>query len=975
MSFNKANSDDAFIYFRNMLESRKNKKERTRLAQPDIGLARDNMIMKSSKEDHRDTNDRDGKEHRHECDAIFSELFLKIIHAAAGRLRKTDLDELQHDFARACPEEPMLLRRILKHLRECWYTGAEKTIRLSPGDFSLTEDQKAEMRHHAPAKRFDERKLKYKFNAVIALFETEGYVPAIYQKMFLNQHSLGTEDFKLLTIPPENCVAARILRSKRNKQQRHQVGSHRCENPNHYICQQTSTTNHLRSEIDPCLVNKIIHHLCCESDGPFAQYKFVEWEDMLYGNIHEIRGLPQFGKTKAMLMLGWILYFKCGTPMLLIPRSDSAAYSDIKSSVNDFNLMIRETIYLLRGSKRGCPTDAYALKYICTRDKKSTVEEIINGGHPFVYARVGTAGNVRKIAEDILPIISRNFGASNDGYINCALMIDEAQNTIGHAGLHKGHNKDLHKSNRFKLDKAYHFDSYDGVQEALCYGIARETLGADSNFEMTVNGYLADEENCRIPASLADAYDTAGEHIRSRSEDGKSLQFGIFKCVRHVVLVSATMAPTLINQNHATGNVIAVPTPAVPHCGYHPSLNQEAQIPCYPIKVPERVSISDPITQNCPALFDVVKNSVMDSSGFHHVLAYLSLGRNQKIDEAITVMREQHWKSPKPVILMTAYATANDENIQKRCGVRITGNLKAQEILKMVENADKALHTAPLNRRRPPGMYYGDMVTCSDGRNRKLVRKGGDLRAYGEIYEIQALESDPKSIALEIRLPKSGHYRVRTALSIVQKAISLASVQLDHVKLVTVGASLLREGVTVKTNDHRLAATRMIICSSLTSLQKWDHGRLIQVSARIAGLMHAGQSMPEFYAPSDVIHSLREAYKFQGALYSAVDRGRCLGENPVKAIRNQNVNGFGKAPSANIAKPNQMPETIIDDVTHGSTFSCDDSGGENCHVSASRDDEAFLDGFDDNGIHAHWKNRKVVGSRSRRPAKRRRVSR
>ena len=42
-----------------------------------------------------------------------------------------------------------------------------------------------------------------------------------------------------------------------------------------------------------------------------------------------------------MIMLGWILFFKYGTPMVLIPRSDASAYPDMERSVKD----IKEVLF------------------------------------------------------------------------------------------------------------------------------------------------------------------------------------------------------------------------------------------------------------------------------------------------------------------------------------------------------------------------------------------------------------------------------------------------------------------------------------------------------------------------------------------------------------------------------------------------------------------------------------------------------
>ena len=149
----------------------------------------------------------------------------------------------------------------------------------------------------------------------------------------------------------------------------------------------------------------------------------------------------------------------------------------------------------------------------------------------------------------------------------------------------------------------------------------------------------------------------------------------------------------------------------------------------------------------------------------------------------------------------------------------------------------------------------------------------------------------------------------------------LSGISLDTVKMVTVGAGLLKEGVTVKTNDHRLAATRMAIAGSLETLRRWDLGRVIQVSARIAGLMLDGQRLPEFYGPQVILDMLDEAYQVQMATYSAVDRGRLLNQTPRRALLEQNVEGCGDLnESVRLARPRQMPEDIHEDIRHNSSI-------------------------------------------------------
>ena len=653
-------------------------------------------------------------------------------------------------------------------------------------------------------------------------------------------------------------------------------------------------------------MDAVLHILFCADGAEFGEYRgLLEWDHNNYGRIHEIRGDPQSGKTYGMLSLATIRYFKYGQPCILIPRSAGEAYSDIKKSVEDFNAKILEAIIQVRGSAQGVHVEDYQLKYCCTADSargrgRDRVEGWIRETVPLVYSRIGSAGNVRTLCHDWLPLIARSYGITEDGYINALVLIDESHNTHQDARLHTG-DRAAFALGRSQLQRAVHHTHFETLEDAI---------------ELAV---LADyPESSRDSRSARRAVDRVKAQVRGRC-DGRG-RFTLLNCVRDVVNVSATHTPSHINQRtYQRGNVVEVPLPPGRAAGFSPLLQDHQRIQCHAIETVERVASEMSIEEAVPGLFTVVDER-MDREGFDHTLTYLAIARNARIDETIDVLRKKYRRHDKPLILISAYATSTDSDGVRR-GARITGNRAAYPILKHLVSADRHLHYCPGDNRKPPDHFWGDSYACPDGRVRKLVRKGGNIPLHGKVRKQR------RRRRMDVRLPKAMQYRIRATLDIVQRALSVEGADLANVKIVTVGRTLLKEGVVVKTNDHNLAPTGMVLTGALKTLRGhgWNHVRTKQAAARIASpYLRDDQRIPEFFAPQEIIDQNNQAYSCQLAMYEAVDLGNERGQAPRQAIRAQNVAGYGDMPDGTrIAARRQMDDQVCADVRHGSTLNPD----------------------------------------------------
>ena len=175
-----------------------------------------------AKADDEDAEDDEGEDA--ESTALFSKVYVPLLHAAGGNLTPPQVDKLQADFVQAAPRDPQLFDRVVRKVRLNWYNALCAGFRALPKDVAFDANLKEDiLQQRRPQPNFDETRLKRCFRSVLAQFDPETaadsnypYVPAFYQNLLLSRSTLGDRDYRTLAEPPQTCVAARVLRAMRS---------------------------------------------------------------------------------------------------------------------------------------------------------------------------------------------------------------------------------------------------------------------------------------------------------------------------------------------------------------------------------------------------------------------------------------------------------------------------------------------------------------------------------------------------------------------------------------------------------------------------------------------------------------------------------------------------------------------------------------------------------------------------------------
>eukprot|EP00944_MAST-04C_sp_MAST-4C-sp1_P014355 g14355.t1 len=655
---------------------------------------------------------------------------------------------------------------------------------------------------------------------------------------------------------------------------------------------------------DVNVIDQILNQLYGMEGSEFHGYGFGEWKDAeQYGKLTLIAGRTQLGKTQATLMMSWKLFFCASVPTLYFARSSAEAYIEMKNAIKDFNDKIDHVLDGFDVEQR-C-WHLYHLHYAeGSYDRRTTnnpSDGILSDKKALFYVRILTAINIRRAIALYAKKVARQFGAHSSyrGYINCAVVIDECQNTAQTRRL------DVRK-----LESAIHSNVFPELHQAVEEGV-RHTYGnlATEQYEQ----YIVDAtEMCR--------------HRLGRRHRGLTLM----NSFRHVVLISATHATTnmlihsraigktkiQVQDNHhdywgftnriklyfitptTTANALvrrgdlieqkngdetlasgilatfrstsenttilevylSQGTFQAGRCLWFADVEQEYVV----TEVDEGVRIvnvqeenidenfSEPFSQ--PYVTTTVQD-VLQRDGFDHVLAYGCYGRNAVINDFVDSIRQRH--SNKPVICLCAYASSDGR------GARITGNRAANDILNAIGTADAQLHCYP-GGRRERGQYWGQIIDTDDGQ-RRLVRGAGQL--------LQMTEDG----FIDIYLPKNRQYRIRTQLDLVKKATELQGIEniyQSELKIFTVGGNLLREGVTVKTRDHHFPITCMIVAGAQRTLSKQDMVRVTQACGRICGRRIQDENIrdPQLVCPKDIAMQLRDYMLIDHGIFLSINR-------------------------------------------------------------------------------------------------------
>jgi hypothetical protein len=295
-----------------------------------------------------------------------------------------------------------------------------------------------------------------------------------------------------------------------------------------------------------------------------------------------------------------------------------------------------------------------------------------------------------------------------------------------------------------------------------------------------------------------------------------SVAWSIPELATYMVGVTATLAPRVM----VLGQEVSITSlvPADSYFGYASDLSEERTIKMVSTESlpadPDEDMGADDCSKNHPLNafphIRSVSRTVLARPGFEHLVIFCSTNRNEYlVNIGKWVLRNAVSGDDLAFVCLSIGGSA-----LSKYGSIVIGNdtPRTRAVMARMGQADKKLH-----KMRAPGTKT---AIGAKHNGQRVLHNGGLLEERGSIAV-----DDPMELP-EVAFVKSACYRIRTVLDVLQEALLQEGVDSSRVKIITIGNSLLREGVTIKTSDHKFGPTAMVL--AFKSLL--DHVRLIQVS-------------------------------------------------------------------------------------------------------------------------------------------------
>lgn len=282
----------------------------------------------------------------------------------------------------------------------------------------------------------------------------------------------------------------------------------------------------------------------------------------------------------------------------------------------------------------------------------------------------------------------------------------------------------------------------------------------------------------------------------------------------------------------------------------------------------------------CAALF----RDAVQKGRFQHVLIYHRLRLNQEMCEIAKSITGQLENEARPVVVLCAYA----RNQIYGYGLSIFLNRAAESSIKpnLIQAQRKLFITAAeyetllatdtcdsLTSKKP---RVGEYVYHSSFTGHRIFQRN----VMGSGLE-QGIDYDMDSAGV-VHLPSKMNFRVRSALTLILEACKLAGIAQDSLLLATIGKTLLKEGLTVKTWSHELAPTVEICPIDHDKFSYILSVEVLQAFGRICGIRKDG-SAPFLVVRSDILESFRNIVSFNEELIKVL--AQATREHPRTGLR------------------------------------------------------------------------------------------
>jgi len=711
----------------------------------------------------------------------------------------------------------------------------------------------------------------------------------------------------------------------------------------------------------------------------------------------------QSGKTFTCVLMAWMSNMCLGQAGYVLLRSGSQAsedYGKFGESVDALNRMIWQVIlgYTFEGPKGTGPyrkvpewyprrlvtadllTDTARVgfmnpfvlhSYDLHHDKtlsSTDARAVLNGRWPLIFSRLCTAANMQRSIANEMETIIRAYGVDERGFANVTLLNDEYQLNVKEGTRVQ---EEMHRP-LAQNDTLFH------VCAAAIQAEKPEMSSVDAQGEMRMrfalwqaegDGYAPPSPDGhsggrRFEAARAEFESTVGLQVAGagaavvvdltgpdadvpRREYNRWDRSGYSACLKSIVRISATIVSGQVSAEDwdlRAGKVIELKVGK----DYYGHTTSTGMDPNHAVQVEWRGGsnlefLEDGDYPTLPSPPPRLQKFVMDEvfaefarNGYAHtLLQVLGVNNGALFDIARFLvayadeMVEQIAES-RPVIAVTAYMYTT------------AGNYPGGPWLVFSQNAlplrDVIAHVAEQI------LVDFDPKSQAPVPAGKIAMRNGAEIANGirtQMHQHAHQHAHDANMNNALQLPKNSAMFLKNVLALVDGAIERLGWHKSNIKVVTVGANLLKVGMTPKTPDHKMSVTLALLSASSRQLSNLTGEDVSQgLHGRASGSRDPqrdpywavrGDDLPVRLIASGTVKDALSTYKHLQQFSKEAAKSRADGQSLNSAMKAYDFSGFSDLPrdtklwsSCTPAVRRQRGEDprvpqFIEDVTTGST--------------------------------------------------------
>jgi hypothetical protein len=667
----------------------------------------------------------------------------------------------------------------------------------------------------------------------------------------------------------------------------------------------------------------------------------------------------QSGKTFTCTLMAWLSNICLGQAAYVLLRSGSQAsedYGKYGESVDALNRMIWLVMlgytfdgpngtgpyrkvpewYDRRLVKADLPSDSTRFgfmnpfvlhSYDLRHDKtlsSSDARAVLNGRWPLVFSRLCTPSNVQRGIVHEMETMIKAYGVDEHGFANLTLLNDECQQNVkeGSRMQEEMHRPLSQNDALFRVNAA-------AIQESSEKRMSEDEAEAEMNQRFTLwqagDGYAPPSPNghgggARFEAARAEfeglqtvvgsldgtMLDANALHVPER-EYSRWERSGFSACLKSIVRISATILSSQVSSEESdlrTGKVIALKVASNYH-GHNTSTgmdqNNALRIEWRGSSHLEFLEDGDYPTLPSPPR---IQKFVMDETfaelarnGYAHILLQV-LGVNNgallNIARFLIAYADENLEElaePRPVIAITAYMHTSAGDYPG--GPWLVFSQNAMPLRNVIAHIAQQMFV-DADPKSPAPVPAG-----------KIAIRNGSEYANG-IRTLLHQHASDTSVNNALQLPKHNSMFLKNVLALLDGAIEHLAWDKANIKLITVGANLLKVGMTPKTPDHKMSVTLGLLSASSRQLNNLTGEEISQgLPGRTSGSRDSehdpywaarGDDLPPRLVAHGIVKDLLLTYKKLQQFGKAAATGRAEGQSLVSAMEDLDFTGFSDLP-------------------------------------------------------------------------------